>query len=170
MAMFVQAPIYCIYNYVVFGMLIEFQCNLVCESLKWTTLKIICFDNLSYHEHINWKTLPNLSSLLGFNLKFHVSSFYSINFLKWFKLDVDMNECPLNLDIHPTYYGIWCFGRSNVATKLSLLINSSKINQLRGLVRMWTWFGLGLILPWTFPSSLLNQVFLTTLNMIAFLF
>jgi len=82
MAMFVQSPIYCIYNYVVFGMLIEFQCNLICESLKWTTLKMICFDNLSYHEHINWKKLPNLPSFLGFNLKFHVSSFYSMNFLK----------------------------------------------------------------------------------------
>ncbi len=47
----------------------------------------------------------------------------------------------------------------NVATKFSLVINYSKINQLRGLVTMWTWFGLGLILLWTFLSSLFNQVF-----------
>jgi hypothetical protein len=72
---------------------------------------------------------------------------------------------PLNFDIQPTYYGIWCFDRSNVTTKLSLVINYSKINQLRGLIRMWTWFGLGLILPWTSLSNLFNQVFLITFNM-----
>lgn len=48
-----------------------------------------------------------------------------------------MRKCPLDLETHSKYYGIWYVGKIMVTTRPNFFINFSNMIQPKGLVIMF---------------------------------
>jgi hypothetical protein len=48
-----------------------------------------------------------------------------------------MRKCPLDLETHSKYYGIWYVGNFVATTRPNFFINFSNMIQLKGLMKMF---------------------------------